>query len=220
MQLCELRGNVDTRLKRVREPRGAERQLDGVVLALAGLARLGADESIGGRALLEGLLAGLPRMLLPLTACPGAPAQGALAIECRADDARTRALLAAIDDAPTRAAVAAERALLAERGGGCHQRFGATQVDVPGLGSLLYVREDGEAGEGGSASRPSSCAGLRPSRRRRWRRRARPGTAARSRRPRRSRCPRPRSAPRARCRRPRRCSSRTGARCRRCGPTR
>jgi hydroxymethylbilane synthase len=145
VQLCELRGNVDTRLKRVREPRGVERQLDGVVLALAGLARLGADESIGGRALLEGLLAGLPRMLLPLTACPGAPAQGALAIECRADDQRTRTLLAAIDDAPTRAAVAAERALLAERGGGCHQRFGATQVDVPGLGSLLYVREDGEA---------------------------------------------------------------------------
>ena len=152
VQLCELRGNVDTRLRRVREPRGAERQLDGVVLALAGLARLGADESVGGRALVEGLLAGLPRMLLPLTACPGAPAQGALAIECRADDARTRALLAAIDDAPTRTAVAAERALLAERGGGCHQRFGATQVDVPALGSLLYVREDGEAGADGRST--------------------------------------------------------------------
>jgi hydroxymethylbilane synthase len=146
VQLCELRGNVDTRLRRVREPRGAERQLDGVVLALAGLLRLGVDESIGGRALLEGLLAGLPRMLVPLTACPGAPAQGALAIECRTDDQRTRALLAAIDDEPTRAAVAAERVLLAERGGGCHQRFGATQVAVPGLGALLYLREDGADG--------------------------------------------------------------------------
>jgi hydroxymethylbilane synthase len=146
VQLCELRGNVDTRLRRVREPRGAERHLDGVVLALAGLARLGADESVGGRALLAELLAGLPRMLLPLTACPGAPAQGALAIECRAQDAHTRALLAAIDDAATRAAVAAERALLAERGGGCHQRFGATQVEVAGLGALLYLREEGAAG--------------------------------------------------------------------------
>lgn len=143
VQLCELRGNVDTRLRRVREPRGAERHLDGVVLALAGLTRLALDESVGGRALVAELFTGLRRMVLPLTACPGAPAQGALAIECRAEDARTRALLAAIDDAPTRAAVAAERALLAERGGGCHQRFGATQVAVAGLGSLLYLREEG-----------------------------------------------------------------------------
>jgi hydroxymethylbilane synthase len=95
---------------------------------------------------LRELLAGLPRMLLPLNLCPAAPAQGALAIECRTDDARTRALLAAIDDAATRAAIGAERALLAERGGGCHQRFGATQVQVSGLGALLYVREAGEAG--------------------------------------------------------------------------
>ncbi|MDE2219253.1 MAG: hypothetical protein KGJ52_02640, partial [Gammaproteobacteria bacterium] len=89
---------------------------------------------------------GLPRMLLPLSLCPSAPAQGALAIECRTDDAHTRALLASIDDAATRAAVAAERALLAERGGGCHQRFGATQVQLPGLGALLYLREAGETG--------------------------------------------------------------------------
>lgn len=146
VQLADLRGNVDTRLRRLHEPRGSERALDGIVLAFAGLARLAVDESVGGRALLEGLLAGLPRMLLPLTASPGAPGQGALAVECRTSDARTRALLAAFDDAPTRSAVAAERVLLAERGGGCHQRFGATRVDVPTLGSLLYVRDDGESG--------------------------------------------------------------------------
>ncbi|MCC7460942.1 MAG: hydroxymethylbilane synthase [Gammaproteobacteria bacterium] len=146
VQRCELRGNVDTRLRRVREPRGAERQLDGVVLALAGLTRLARDESLGGRAMVATLLAGTRRMVLPLTACPGAPAQGALAIECRAADTRTRTILAALDDAPTRAAVAAERAQLAARGGGCHQRFGATQVELAGLGALLYMREDGAIG--------------------------------------------------------------------------
>jgi len=146
VELCELRGNVDTRLRRLREARGSERHLDGVILAFAGLARLCQDETVGAAAVLRELLAGLPRMLLPLTLCPTAPAQGALAIECRADDARTRSLLAALDDAATRAAVAAERALLAQRGGGCQQRFGATQVQVEGLGALLYRREADEQG--------------------------------------------------------------------------
>ena len=146
VELCELRGNVDSRLRRLREPRGSERQLDGVILAFAGLSRLWQDEAVGAAALLRELLAGLPRMLLPLTLCPAAPAQGALAIECRRDDARTRAVLSAIDDSATRAAIDTERALLAERGGGCHQRFGATQVQIEGLGSLLYLREAGEQG--------------------------------------------------------------------------
>jgi hydroxymethylbilane synthase len=86
-------------------------------------------------------------MLLPLSACPAAPAQGALAIECRRDDVGTGQRLSAIDDAATRGAVAAERALLAQRGGGCHQRFGATQLEVAGLGTLLYVRDSDAAGQ-------------------------------------------------------------------------
>jgi hydroxymethylbilane synthase len=141
IRLVDLRGNVDSRLRRLHEPRGSARQLDGIVLAFAGLARLWADET--GRALLEQLFSALPRMVLPLSACPAAPAQGALGIECRADDATTAQLLAAIDHAPTRRAVDVERALLAERGGGCHQRFGATQIEIPELGTLLYVREEG-----------------------------------------------------------------------------
>ena len=144
--LCELRGNVDTRLRRLREPRDSERRLDGVILAFAGLSRLWQDESVGAAAVSRELLAGLPRMLLPLTLCPAAPAQGALAIECRRDDARTRAVLAAIDDPATRVAISAERAQLAARGGGCQQRFGATQLQIDGLGALLYVREAGEQG--------------------------------------------------------------------------
>jgi hydroxymethylbilane synthase len=104
------------------------------------------DVSVGAGPLLRELLAGLPRMLLPLNLCPAAPAQGALAIECRSDDAQTRALLAAIDDQSTRSAIAAERVLLAQRGGGCHQQFGATQLQVDGLGGLLYVRAADERG--------------------------------------------------------------------------
>lgn len=147
ISVCELRGNVDSRLRRLREPRGSERALDAVVLAFAGLSRLAQDEDLGAGVLLRDLLHGLPRMVLPLTQCPAAPAQGALAIECRTEDQHALALLAAIDDRPTRVAIEAERALLAERGGGCQQRFGATQVQVDGLGALLYLREADEQGE-------------------------------------------------------------------------
>ncbi len=107
LRMADLRGNVDTRLRRLHEPQGAARRLDGIVLAFAGLARLWADED--GRALLARWYAGLPRMLLPLSACPAAPAQGALGIECRAGDEDTAALLRAIDDAPTRRAIERER---------------------------------------------------------------------------------------------------------------
>ncbi|HEY1724740.1 MAG TPA: hydroxymethylbilane synthase [Steroidobacteraceae bacterium] len=147
VSLHELRGNVDTRLRRLHEPRGSARHLDGIVLAFAGLARLWSDGA--GQALLRQLFAPLPHMLLPLSACPAAPAQGALALECRLDDAPTAALLAALDDPSTRQAVAAERALLAVRGGGCQQRFGATQIELPGLGALMYERsgDDADAGQ-------------------------------------------------------------------------
>jgi hydroxymethylbilane synthase len=141
----ELRGNVDSRLRRLHEPRGSARHLDGIVLAFAGLARLWADPA--GQQLLRELLPPLPSMVLPLSACPAAPAQGALAIECRRDDQDTARLLAAIDDAVTRRAVDAERRLLALRGGGCHQRFGATRIELPGLGALLYFRDADAAGE-------------------------------------------------------------------------
>jgi hypothetical protein len=78
-------------------------------------------------------------MLLPLTDSPGAPGQGALAIECRTDDTHTRALLATLEDPATRGAIAVERQLLTEHGGGCHQRFGATLQWLPELGGLLQI---------------------------------------------------------------------------------
>jgi hydroxymethylbilane synthase len=141
LTLTNLRGNVDTRLRRLREPRGSERHLDGVVLALSGLSRLFADTLTEreGQKLLRELLQGLHLMVLPLTDSPGAPGQGALAIECRADDASTRTLLAALEHPETRGAITLERQLLAEHGGGCHQRFGASLQWLPGLGGLLLT---------------------------------------------------------------------------------
>ena len=145
VRFVELRGNVDTRLRRLQERRGSPRQLDGVVLAFAGIARLWADPSAHEAA--AALLSDQPHMVLPLSACPAAPAQGALAIECRLEDEATARLLASLDDPATRRSIDAERALLAERGGGCQQRFGATQIELTGLGSMLYIRAAEERGE-------------------------------------------------------------------------
>lgn len=137
-ELVEIRGNVNTRLGRVHEPEGSERHLDGVVLAFAGLIRLWADPT--GREELSKLLSGVRWMVLPLRECPTAPAQGALAIECRSEDARLREILARIHDPETARQVGRERELLARWGGGCHQRFGATCVPSSAAGELLYIR--------------------------------------------------------------------------------
>lgn len=105
IEIVEIRGNVDTRLARVGE------DLDAVVLAVAGLSRL--------------RRAGAATELLdPLQVLPAA-AQGALALECRADDDITRQLLHALDDPHTRAAVTAERSLLRALEGGCSAPVGA-----------------------------------------------------------------------------------------------
>lgn len=142
VKFAEIRGNVNTRLGRLHEAPGAERYLDGVVLALAGLSRLWRDDK--GRAELEKLFKGCRWMVMPLRQNPTAPGQGSLAVECRAPktprDAEVKELLLALHDEPTRAQVQRERAVLAKWGGGCHQRFGASCVPVPELGELLYIR--------------------------------------------------------------------------------
>ncbi len=108
-----VRGNVDTRIGLVRDGR-----LDGVVLARAGLARLGRLDDA-------------TEVLDPLQVLP-APAQGALAIECRSDDADLAALLAVLDDRDTRAAIGAERALLAALEAGCSAPVGALAAIAEG----------------------------------------------------------------------------------------
>ncbi len=95
-----LRGNVDTRVRKA-----LEAQYDAIVLAGAGLARLGLDAHVSEWLALE--------VMLP------APGQGALAVQCRSDDTTTLELLAAIDDRPTRRSVSAERSFLEGLGGGC-----------------------------------------------------------------------------------------------------
>jgi hydroxymethylbilane synthase len=120
LEIRPLRGNLDTRLNRV--SRG---ELDAIVVARAGLARLGRLDAVTET--LE------PVVLLP------APAQGALAVECRAAETALAALLAELDDADTRAAVTAERALLAELGAGCSAPVGAIAEVVESLD------EDGRA---------------------------------------------------------------------------
>jgi hydroxymethylbilane synthase len=138
IEFIEIRGNVNTRLGRVHESQGSDRYLDGVVLAFAGLIRLWADSA--GRAELSRLLQGVRWMVLPLRECPAAPGQGALAVECRSEDVQVRKLLEKIHSPETAIEVTSERQLLADSGGGCHQRFGATSISHPELGRLLYVR--------------------------------------------------------------------------------
>ncbi len=105
LEIVDIRGNVDTRLGRV----GAD--LDAVVLAAAGLNRLGRADAI--TEYFE------PEVMLP------APAQGALALECRGHDAELLALLARLDHLPTRIAVEAERELMRLVEAGCAAPFGA-----------------------------------------------------------------------------------------------
>lgn len=122
LDVVGLRGNVDTRLRRV-----AEGDLDAVVLARAGLVRLGRDDAV-------------TEVLDPLQMLP-APGQGALAVECRADDLGLRSALAALDDGGTRAAVTAERAVLATLEAGCSAPVGALAEIVEGDdGEELWVR--------------------------------------------------------------------------------
>lgn len=127
-----IRGNIDTRLRKV-----TDGELDAVVLARAGLARLGrADE--------------ITETLDPMLMLP-APAQGALAVECRADDIDLIEALGALDHRATRAAVTAERALLAALEAGCSAPVAglAEVADDDDGGEEIYLRgavfsEDGQ----------------------------------------------------------------------------
>jgi hydroxymethylbilane synthase len=101
LQVLDLRGNVNTRLAKL-DGGG----YDAIVLACAGLQRLGMESRITARL--------QPPQWLP------APAQGAIAVECRADDAQAQALLAGLDDAATRVCVEAERAMNLALHGSCH----------------------------------------------------------------------------------------------------
>ncbi|WP_435772051.1 hydroxymethylbilane synthase [Nocardioides sp. SYSU DS0651] len=142
VELVGLRGNVDTRIGKVRSG-----EYDAVVLARAGLARLGR-------------LGDVTEVLDPIQVLP-APGQGALGVECRADDAETREALAALDDPATRAAVAAERATLATLEGGCSAPIGALAEVAEGeTGPELWLRAVALSTDGALAVRKSASAPL------------------------------------------------------------
>jgi hydroxymethylbilane synthase len=124
LTFTNLRGNIATRLDKV-PPGGA------VVTAKAALDRLG--------------LADRAAETLPVSVMLPQVAQGAIAVECRSDDARTRAALAAIDDADAHLCVDAERSFLAELGGGCDLPVGAyAQVVGPGSVTLEGMIASGD----------------------------------------------------------------------------
>jgi hydroxymethylbilane synthase len=100
IELIELRGNLDTRLRKSTEP-----EYDGIIVAAAGLDRMGWQERI--------------TEYLSVDRFVPSPGQGALAVECRAADTECAALIARIDHASTRVAVTAERAFLAAARAGC-----------------------------------------------------------------------------------------------------
>jgi hydroxymethylbilane synthase len=151
LDVVPIRGNVDTRMARVAGLGGEDADLDAVVLARAGLARLGRLDAI-------------TETLDPLQVLP-APAQGALAVECRADDARTRELLAPLEHAGTRACVVAERSTLAALEAGCSAPVAAYAVLADGAhdgedGPELFLRASVTALDGSDAVRGSLTAPL------------------------------------------------------------
>lgn len=129
LSVIDIRGNVDTRLARVAGlVEGGPGDLDAVVLAAAGLSRLGRQELI--TEYLE------PSLMLP------APGQGALAVECRSADARSSPFAEALrryDHGPTRLAVTAERAVLRRLEAGCTAPIGALATVDGGLLTLEAV---------------------------------------------------------------------------------
>lgn len=134
LEITALRGNVPTRLERL-----GERRCDAILLAAAGIERLRAA-GFALDALLESMSI---RRLEPERFVP-APAQGALAVQCRAGDAELRAALAALDHPVTRTAIGIERSVLARAEGGCDSAFGAhCATSDAGYELVVMLERDG-----------------------------------------------------------------------------
>jgi hydroxymethylbilane synthase len=129
LKIEPLRGNVPTRVRKL-----AEGAYDAIVLAAAGVERLMAEKRLGELGDIEVV------RLDPAKFVP-APAQGALALQCRRDNRRVLTALATIDHAPSHAAVKAERDALARAEGGCDVAFGAYCIKRDGAHELLVMHE-------------------------------------------------------------------------------
>ncbi|MFW6083822.1 MAG: hydroxymethylbilane synthase [Gemmatimonadota bacterium] len=135
LRVESIRGNVPTRLEKLDDG-----PYDAVVLAAAGLLRLGLEDRIDGH--------------LPTTTFPSAPGQGAVAIQIRSDDSRARTLTSSLDHPPTATRVAAERAFLRRIEGGCQVPAGALAELDGGTVTLttLVCSTDGERAVAASAT--------------------------------------------------------------------
>ncbi len=140
LEVREIRGNVDTRLRAVEDG-----TYDAVVLAEAGLLRLGRSNAISQRFSLDEMVP--------------APAQAALAVEVLADGPQA-GLVAAIDDPETRSTVEAERELLARTGAGCRSALGALArvTDCGGMTMVGFVEDDDGPRRGAVAGRADDVA--------------------------------------------------------------
>lgn len=121
IEVMPIRGNVDTRLRKLQQG-----EYDAIVLAAAGLNRLLTIH----KPEISALLSGTKTIFLPLVECPPAAGQGALLIECLAGNAPAVALLKQADDPELKRQLAMERETTRHLGSGCHQRFGV--VCIPG----------------------------------------------------------------------------------------
>ena len=151
LDIHPLRGNLDTRLRKLEQG-----EYDAIILASAGLKRLGKTELI--------------QQIIPAEIMCPAAGQGALGIEIREGDVETRELLAFLNDANARAATTCERALLNSLGGGCQVPIGAF---AEARGGMLHL-ESIVADPDGSRVLRDSRDGSGPHQ---WRRRFRPGAA-------------------------------------------
>ena len=119
-RFAAIRGNLDTRLRKLDEG-----QYDALILAAAGLRRLGFGSRIS--------------FPLPVTTCVPAPGQGIVAVEIRADDRHAQSAVAPISDRLAEAALAAERAVVAGLGGGCQTPIGALALPFGEMLQLVAV---------------------------------------------------------------------------------
>ncbi len=139
-----VRGNIETRLRKL-----IESDSDGLVVAKAALDRLLVgkyQEAESSRETVGKFVNECIPIVIPLTVCPAAPAQGALAIEIRRERPEIQNIISTINDASTFESVQAERKILAAYGGGCHQKIGATVLLKP-YGKITYLRGLTDAGE-------------------------------------------------------------------------
>lgn len=150
LHIVDLRGNIDTRLKKLEHE-----DLDGILLAVSGLTRLGWDDRI--------------TQIVPMEICLPAVGQGALALEAREGDSEVLALLACLEHADTRYAVTAERAFLREVEGGCQipigvygrTEFGRLVVEAviaaPDGSSAIREKTEGNAAEAAKLGSDLAC---------------------------------------------------------------